>query len=408
MTAVRLQFAALSAVFFLCAATSGTALAQKKYDTGVSDTEIRIGNIMPYSGPASAYGVIGKTEQAYFNKINAEGGISGRKIKFISYDDAYSPPKTLEQARKLVESDEVLLIFGSLGTSTNGAIRKYMNEKKVPQLFVASGASKWNDPKQYPWTMGWQPSYASEARIYAKYIIKEKPEAKIGVLYQNDDFGKDYLKGLKDGLGSKASMIALEDGYDTSEPAIDEHVVKLKASGADVLLSIATPKFAAQAIKKAAEINWHPMHIISNVSVSVSGVIEPAGSEVSQGILSATYAKDGSDPQWNGDDGMKKFYDFLAQYDPKANKHDAAVAFGYGAAQTLVKVLEMCGDDLTRENVMKQAASLRDFAPDTLLPGITINTSPDNFAPIEQLQMMRFKGKSWEPFGNVISSELSH
>jgi branched-chain amino acid transport system substrate-binding protein len=408
MTAVRLQFAALSAVFFLCAATSGTALAQKKYDTGVSDTEIRIGNIMPYSGPASAYGVIGKTEQAYFNKINAEGGISGRKIKFISYDDAYSPPKTLEQARKLVESDEVLLIFGSLGTSTNGAIRKYMNEKKVPQLFVASGASKWNDPKQYPWTMGWQPSYTSEARIYAKYIIKEKPEAKIGVLYQNDDFGKDYLKGLKDGLGPKTSMIVLEDGYDTAEPAIDEHVVKLKAAGADVFVSITTPKFAAQAIKKAAEINWHPMHIISNVSSSVGGVIEPAGLEVSQGLLSATYVKDGSDPQWNGDQGMKKFYDFLAQYDPKANKRDAAVAFGYGAAQTLVKVLEMCGDDLTRENVMKQAASLRDFAPDTLLPGITINTSPDNFAPIEQLQMMRFKGKSWEPFGDVISSELGH
>jgi branched-chain amino acid transport system substrate-binding protein len=408
MTAVRLQFAALSAVFFLCAATNGTAFAQKKYDTGASDTEIRIGNIMPYSGPASAYGVIGKTEQAYFNKINAEGGISGRKIKFISYDDAYSPPKTLEQARKLVESDEVLLIFGSLGTSTNGAIRKYMNEKKVPQLFVASGASKWNDPKNFPWTMGWQPSYVSEARIYAKYILKEKPNAKIGVLYQNDDFGKDYLKGLREGLGPKSSMIVLEDPYETSEPAIDEHVVKLKAAGADVFISITTPKFAAQAIKKAAEINWHPMHIISNISSSVGAVIEPAGLEVSQGILSATYVKDGSDLQWNADDGMKKFYDFLAQYDPKANKQDATVAFGYGAAQTLVKVLEMCGDDLTRENVMKQAASLRNFVPDTLLPGITINTSPDNFAPIEQLQMMRFKGKSWEPFGDVISSELGH
>ena len=408
MTAVRLQFAALSAVFFLCAATNGTAFAQKKYDTGASDTEIRIGNIMPYSGPASAYGVIGKTEQAYFNKINAEGGISGRKIKFISYDDAYSPPKTLEQARKLVESDEVLLIFGSLGTSTNGAIRKYMNEKKVPQLFVASGASKWNDPKQYPWTMGWQPSYASEAKIYAKYIMKQAPEAKVGVLYQNDDFGKDYLKGLREGLGPKSSMIVLEDPYETSEPAIDEHVVKLKAAGADVFISITTPKFAAQAIKKAAEINWHPMHIISNISSSVGAVIEPAGLEVSQGILSATYVKDGSDLQWNADDGMKKFYDFLAQYDPKANKQDATVAFGYGAAQTLVKVLEMCGGDLTRENVMKQAASLRNFVPDTLLPGITINTSPDNFAPIEQLQMMRFKGKSWEPFGDVISSELGH
>ncbi len=387
---------------------SGPALAQKKYDSGASDTEIKIGNIMPYSGPASAYAAIGKAEEAYFNKINAEGGIGGRKIKFISYDDGYSPPKTVEQARKLVESDGVLLIFGSLGTSTNGAIRKYMNEKKVPQLFVASGASKWNDPKQYPWTMGWQPSYASEARIYAKYIMKEKPDGKIGVLYQNDDFGKDYLKGLKDGLGPKASMIVLEDGYDTSEPAIDEHVVKLKASGADIFVSITTPKFAAQAIKKAAEIGWHPVHIISNVSASVGGVLEPAGLEISQGILSASYTKDGSDPQWNADDGMKKFYNFVAKYDPKANKLDAGVVFGYAAAQTMVKVLQMCGDDLTRDNVMKQAASLKDFEPDTLLPGIKINTAADNFAPIEQLQMMRFKGRKWELFGDIISSELGH
>jgi branched-chain amino acid transport system substrate-binding protein len=387
---------------------SGPALAQKKYDSGASDTEIKIGNIMPYSGPASAYAAIGKAEEAYFNKINAEGGIHGRKIKFISYDDGYSPPKTVEQARKLVESDGVLLIFGSLGTSTNGAIRKYMNEKKVPQLFVASGASKWNDPRQYPWTMGWQPSYASEAHIYAKYIMKEKPDGKIGVLYQNDDFGKDYLKGLKDGLGPKASMIVLEEGYDTSEPAIDEHVVKLKAAGADILISITTPKFAAQAIKKAAEINWHPVHIISNVSASVGGVLEPAGLEISQGILSASYTKDGSDPQWNADDGMKKFYNFLAQYAPTANKLDAGVVFGYAAAQTMVKVLQMCGDDLTRENVMKQAASLKDFEPDTLLPGIKINTAPDNFAPIEQLQMMRFKGKKWELFGDIISSDPGH
>jgi branched-chain amino acid transport system substrate-binding protein len=408
MTAVRFQVVALLATLALCTATNSPVLAQKKYDSGASDTEIRIGNIMPYSGPASAYAAIGKTEEAYFAKVNAEGGINGRKVKFISYDDGYSPPKTVEQARKLVESDGVLLIFGSLGTSTNGAIRKYMNEKKVPQLFVASGASKWNDPRQYPWTMGWQPSYASEARIYAKYIMKEKPDAKIGVLYQNDDFGKDYLKGLKDGLGAKASMIVLEDGYDTSEPAIDEHVVKLKASGADVFISITTPKFAAQAIKKAAEINWHPVHIISNVSASVGGVLEPAGLEISQGILSASYTKDGSDPQWNADDGMKKFYNFLAQYDPKANKLDAGVVFGYAAAQTMVKVLQMCGDDLTRENVMKQAASLKDFEPDTLLPGIKINTAADNFAPIEQLQMMRFKGRKWELFGDIISSEIGH
>ncbi|OSI63900.1 MULTISPECIES: ABC transporter substrate-binding protein [Bradyrhizobium] len=408
MTAVRFQVAGVLAAFALCTAMSGPVLAQKKYDSGASDTEIKIGNIMPYSGPASAYAAIGKAEEAYFNKINAEGGIGGRKIKFISYDDGYSPPKTVEQARKLVESDGVLLIFGSLGTSTNGAIRKYMNEKKVPQLFVASGASKWNDPKQYAWTMGWQPSYASEARIYAKYIMKEKPDGKIGVLYQNDDFGKDYLKGLKEGLGPKASMIVLEDGYDTSEPAIDENVVKLKASGADIFVSITTPKFAAQAIKKAAEISWHPVHIISNVSASVGGVLEPAGLEISQGILSASYTKDASDPQWNADDGMKKFYNFLAKYDPKANKLDAGVVFGYAAAQTMVKVLQMCGDDLTRDNVMKQAASLKDFQPDTLLPGIKINTAADDFAPIEQLQMMRFKGKKWELFGDVISSELDH
>ncbi|MBR0842988.1 ABC transporter substrate-binding protein [Bradyrhizobium liaoningense] len=408
MTAVRFQVVALSAALALCTAMSSAAQAQTKYDTGASDTEIKIGNIMPYSGPASAYAAIGRAEEAYFNKINAEGGIGGRKIKFISYDDGYSPPKTVEQARKLVENDGVLLIFGSLGTSTNSAIRKYMNEKKVPQLFVASGASKWNDPKQYPWTMGWQPSYVSEARIYAKYIMKEKPDAKIGVLYQNDDFGKDYLKGLKDGLGPKAAMIVLQEPYDTSEPAIDEHVVKLKAADADVFISITSPKFAAQGIKKAAEIGWHPMHIISNVSASVGGVIEPAGFEISQGILSASYTKDGSDPQWNADEGMKKFYNFLAQYEPKANKLDAGVVFGYAAAQTMVKVLQMCGDDLTRENVMRQAASLKDFAPDTLLPGIKINTAPDNFAPIEQLQMMRFKGRKWELFGDIISSDLGH
>jgi branched-chain amino acid transport system substrate-binding protein len=363
---------------------------------------------MPYSGPASAYAAIGRTEQAYFNKVNAEGGINGRKIKFISYDDSYSPPKTVEQARKLVESDAVLLIFGSLGTSTNGAIRKYLNDKKVPQLFVASGASKWNDPKHYPWTMGWQPSYVSEARIYAKYIMKAKPDGKIAVLYQNDDFGKDYLKGLKEGLGTKTAMIVREEAYDTSEPTIDERVVRLKASGADIFISITATKFAAQGIKKAAEINWHPMQIISNVSASVGAVLEPAGIEISQGVLSATYAKDGSDPQWNADDGMKRFYNFLAQYEPKANKLDAGVVYGYAAAQTMVKVLELCGDELTRENVMRQAASLKDFEPDTLLPGIKINTAPDDFAPIEQLQMMRFKGRRWELFGDIISSHIGH
>jgi branched-chain amino acid transport system substrate-binding protein len=390
------------------ALTSSTVSAQKKYDTGATDTEIKIGNIMPYSGPASAYGVIGKTEQAYFNKINAEGGINGRKINFISYDDGYSPPKAVEQARKLVESDEVLVVFNSLGTPSNSAIQKYLNAKKVPQLFVATGATKWNDPKDFPWTMGWQPSYQSEARIYAKYLMKEKPDGKIAVLYQNDDFGKDYLKGLKDGFGAKASMIIAEESYETSEPSIDSHIVKLKATGADVFISITTPKFAAQAIKKLAEIDWHPMHIVSNVSASVGGVLQPAGFENAQGMLSAAYAKDGADPQWNDDPGMKKFYEFLAKYYPDANKLDGSVVYGYGVAQTLVQVLKQCGDDLTRENVMKQAASLKDFETDTLLPGIKINTSPTDFAPISQLKMMRFKGEKWDLFGDIISGDLSN
>ena len=408
MSARRKLWIAAVAASAVALASTGSALAQKKYDTGASDTEIKIGNIMPYSGPASAYGVIGKTEAAYFNKINAEGGINGRKINFITYDDGYSPPKAVEQARKLVESDEVLLVFNPLGTPSNTAIEKYMNTKKVPQLFVATGATKWNEPKDFPWTRGWQPSYQSEARIYAKYLMKEKPGAKIAVLFQNDDFGKDYLKGLKDGLGAKSSMIVAEEGYETSEPSIDNHIVKLKASGADVFISITTPKFAAQAIKKLAEMNWTPLHIVSNVSASVGGVIKPAGFENAQGILSAAYAKDGADAQWDNDPGMKKFLDFLAKYYPDGNKLDGSVVYGYGAAQTMVKVLQMCGDDLTRENVMKQAASLKEFTPDTLLPGVTINTSATDFAPIKQLQMMRFKGEKWELFGDIINGDLSN
>ncbi|MFL6819171.1 MAG: ABC transporter substrate-binding protein [Bradyrhizobium sp.] len=404
----QLRIAAFSTAVMAFVTTSGGALAQKKYDTGASDTEIKIGNIMPYSGPASAYGVIGKTEEAYFKKINAEGGINGRKINFISYDDGYSPPKAVEQARKLVESDEVLVVFNPLGTPSNSAIQKYLNAKKVPQLFVATGATKWNEPKNFPWTMGWQPSYQSEARIYAKFLMKEKPSAKIAIMYQNDDFGKDYLKGLKDGLADKASMIVAEESYETTEPTIDGHIVKLKSTGADTFISITTPKFAAQAIKKLAEIEWKPLHIVSNVSASVGSVIKPAGFENSQGILSAAYAKDGADSQWDNDPGMKKLYAFLEKYYPEGNKLDGSVVFGYGVAQTMVKVLEMCGDNLTRENVMKQAASLKDFAPDTMLPGIKINTSPTDFAPIEQLQMMRFKGEKWDLFGDVISGELSH
>ena len=385
MLSTRLSTTAFAALISVAISTTA-ALAQKKYDTGATDTEIKIGNIMPYSGPASAYGVIGKTEEAYFKMINANGGINGRKINFISYDDAYSPPKAVEQVRKLVESDEVLVVFNPLGTPSNTAIQKYLNSKKVPQLFVATGATKWNDPKAFPWTMGWQPSYQSEAQIYAKYLIKEKPNAKVGILYQNDDFGKDYLKGLKDGFGAKSSMIVMEESYETSEPTIDGHIVKLKASGADVFINIATPKFAAQAIKKVAEIEWKPLHLLTNVSASVGGVMKPAGYENSQGIISAAYAKDGADPQWDNDPGMKKFLAFLEKYHPEGNKIDGSVVYGYGAAQTLVKVLEMCGDNLTRENVMKQAASLKDFTPDTLLPGVKINTGPADFAPISSAQ----------------------
>ena len=387
-------------------ATQG-ALAQKKYDTGATDTEIKIGNVEAYSGPASAYGVIGKTEDAYFKMINDAGGINGRKINFISYDDGYSPPKTVEQVRKLIESDEVLLVFNALGTPTQTAVQKYQNTKKVPQLFVATGASKWNDPKDFPWTMGFQPSYRVEARIFAKYILKTKPGAKVAVFYQNDDFGKDYVAGLKDVFGDKASsLIIAEESYETTEPSIDSHIVKLKGSGADVFVNITTPKFAAQTIKKMAELEWKPMHLMTDVSISIGAVMKPAGFEASEGVLSAGYLKDASDPQWAGDEGMKKFMAFADKYMPGANIADANLVYGYAAAQTMVQVLKQAGDDLTRENVMKQAASLKDFAPDTTLPGVKVNTSATDFAPIEQLKMMQFKNGKWELFGDIISAEI--
>ena len=409
MTAARPSLTALLSAFALILTSCNVALAQKAYDTGASDTEIRIGNTVPYSGPASAYGVIGRTEAAYFKMINQAGGIRGRKITFISYDDGYSPAKTVEQARKLIEDDEVLLVFGSVGTASNAAVRKYMNEKQVPQLFIASGASKWNDPKNYPWTMGWQPSYQDEARVYAKYIMKHKPDAKVAVLYQNDDFGKDYLKGTKDGFGAKgATSIIMEESYEISEPSIDSHIVKIKAANPDVLLIYTTPKFGAQTIKKTAELGWKPLQIITNVSASVGSVMQPAGFDNAQGVLSAAYAKDGADPQWANDPNMKKWAEFLDKYMPGADKTDGGYVYGYGAAQTLAKVLEMCGDDLTRANVMKQAASMKDYVPDTVLPGISINTSATDFAPIKQLRLMRFKGEKWELFGDIISSNLSN
>jgi ABC-type branched-subunit amino acid transport system substrate-binding protein len=406
MPAIAHRFAIVSAAFAVLATSSSGALAQKKYDTGATDTEIKIGNIMPYSGPASAYGVIGKTEAAYFKKINDAGGINGRKINFITYDDAYSPPKTVEQARKLVESDEVLFVFNSLGTPPNSAIHKYMNSKKVPQLFVATGATKWNDPKEFPWTMGWQPNYQSETQIYAKYILKEKPNAKIAVLFQNDDYGKDYLKGLEDGLGAKAaSMIVMKESFETSEPSVDNHIVKLKSTNADIFVNISTPKFAAQAIKKMAEIQWKPLHFLNNVSASVGSVIKPAGYENSQDIISAAYLKDASDPQWNNDPGMKEFYAFMKKDFPEGDVLDGGTVVGYSVASTLVQVLKQCGDNLTRENVMKQAASLKDFRVETLLPGIKINTGPTDFAPISSLQLMRFKGEKWDLFGDVINAD---
>jgi len=407
MPANALRLGLFSAALAIFAATHVSAADQKKYDIGATDTEIKLGNIMPYSGPASSYSVIGKTEAAYFNKINAEGGINGRKINFISYDDGYSPPKTVEQARKLVESDEVLLIFNSLGTPPNSSIHKYMNSKKVPQLFVATGATKWNDPREYPWTMGYQPNYQSEGQIYAKYILTNLPNARIAILYQNDDYGKDYVKGMKDGLGAKASsMIVAEESYETTEPTIDSHIVNLKASGADVFFDVAIPKFAAQAIRKAAEIGWKQTHFLNNVSSSISSAIKPAGFENAQGIISSIWIKDPTDPQWKDDPEIKAWNVFMDKYWPEAPRSDANVIYGYAVAQTMVHVLKNCGDDLTRANVMKQAASMHDYTVAGLLPGVKINTSASDFAPVSQLQLMRLKGDTWERFGEVISSDV--
>jgi branched-chain amino acid transport system substrate-binding protein len=384
---------------------TSTSYAQKKYDTGASDTEIKLGNIMPYSGPASSYAVIGKTEAAYFKMLNEKGGINGRKITFISYDDGYSPPKTVEQARKLVENDEVLLIMNPLGTPGNTAIQKYMNTKKVPQLFVSTGAAKWADPKNYPWTMGWQPSYQAEARIYAQYIMKNYPGKKVGVLYANDDFGKDYITGLHDGFGDKLKdYIVSEVPYETSSPTVDSQIVQIKAANPDVFINIATPKFAAQAIKKVGEMGWKPVHIVTNVSASVGAVMKPAGYNNSQDVLSAAYMKDPKDPTWKNDPGMMEWSAFMDKYYPEGDKEDGGTVFGYGVAQGIAQVLKQCGDDLTRENVMKQAANLN-MEISIYLPGTKIRTSPTDFSPLEQLQMMRFKGESWELFGPLMSGE---
>jgi len=406
MSVKHLLVSASAAVALALAAAP--AAAQKKYDPGASDTEIKIGQTMPYSGPASAYGTIGKAEAAYFKMINEQGGINGRKINFISLDDAYSPPKTVEMVRRLVEQDEVLLVFQTLGTPSNTAIQKYMQAKKVPQLFVATGATKWNDSAGNPWTMGWQPNYQTETTIYAKHILKEKPNAKIAVLYQNDDYGKDYLKGLKDGLGDKAkSMIVAEASYEVSEPTVDSQIVQLQGSGADVFVNITTPKFAAQAIRKAFDIGWKPVHYLNNVSVGVGSVLTPAGLDKSVGLISTAYLKDPVDTQWATDKAIVDWTAFMKKYYPEGSLIDNTNVYGYTVAQTLVQVLKQCGDNLTRENVMKQAASLKDFAPDTMLPGIKINTGPKDFAPIESVQLMRFDGKTWVRFGPVISADAN-
>ena len=385
------------------------AAAQKKYDPGASDSEIKIGNIMPYSGPLSAYALIGRTQTAFFNKINAEGGVNGRKINFISYDDGFSPPKTVEQARKLVESDEVLLIFQSLGTPTNNAIRQYMNGKKVPQLFVATGATQFGDLKNFHWTMGWQPTYQTEGRIYAKYILQNLPQGKIGVLYQNDNSGRDYLKGLHDGLGEEATkrMIVAELPYEPTDPTVDRQIVTLKTMGADIFFNEASPKFAAQAIKRAAEIGWKPVQFLASISNSVGSVLKPAGLEAATGILSTNYLKDATDPTWKDDPALKEWAAFMDKYFPEGDKSSTFSVYGYLTAQTMVQVLKQCGDELTRENVMKQAANLKDLELGMLLPGIKINTSPTDYFPVEQMQMSRFNGDHGELFGSVIGGEIT-
>ncbi|WP_050426138.1 ABC transporter substrate-binding protein [Bradyrhizobium tropiciagri] len=385
------------------ALSATSASAQKKYDPGASDTEIKIGQTVPFSGPASAYASIGKTQAAYFKMINDQGGINGRKINLIQYDDAYSPPKAVEQVRKLVESDEVLLTFQIVGTPSNAAVQKYLNAKKVPQLFAATGASKFTDPKNFPWTLGFNPNYFVEGRIYGQYILKEHPNAKIGILYQNDDLGKDYLNGIKAGLGDKAAkMIVAEASYEVSDPTIDSQVIKIKDAGADLFFSASTPKQAAQAIKKIAELGWHPVHIVDINATSVGAVLQPAGLEASKGLISTNYGKDPADPQWKDDPGMKRYFDFMAKYYPDGDKNSNFNTYGYSTAQLMVHVLKQCGDELTRENVLKQATNLKNVDLDMALPGIKGNTTPNDYRVNKQLQMMKFNGERWELFGPIL------
>ena len=406
MTQFSRRIVLASAAVLSLGVAAGAANAQKKYDDGASDTEIVIGHTNPYSGNVSAYGVIGKTIEAFFKKVNDDGGINGRKIRFITYDDAFSPPKTVEMVRKLVEEDKVLLMFNTLGTAPNTAIQKYLNNKKVPQLFVATGASKWGKPKDFPWTMGWQPDYATEAAIYAKHILANTKDAKIGILMQNDDYGKDYLNGFKDGLGKDNEKLIVQlSTYEATDPTVDSQMIQLKNSGANVFFNITTPKFAAQAIKKADEIGWKPVHYLNNVSASVGSVLKPAGLEASQGVITAVYRKDMTDKAWDADADVKGWHVFMDKYMPGADKKDDGHNYGYAVAHNLVHVLKAAGDNLTRENVMKQAASIKGLELPLLLPGIKVNTSETDFYPLQAVQLARFKAESWERFGDVLSNE---
>jgi branched-chain amino acid transport system substrate-binding protein len=392
----------LAVVAATAALAATSASAQKKYDPGATDKEIKVGNVNPYSGPASAYSSIAKSIDAYFKKVNAEGGVNGRQIRFVSVDDGYNPARTVEQARRLVEQEEVLLVFNPLGTPPNTAIHKYMNQRKVPHLFLATGATLWGDPKNFPWTMGWQPSYQSEGRIFAQHILETKPNAKIAILMQNDDYGRDYLKGFEDGLGDKAkTMIVARQTYEVTDPTVDSQMVSLKASGADTFFNITTPKFAAQAIKKAAEIGWKPTHYLNNVSSSAGAVMVPAGADNGIGVITGLYLKDPTDPQWQDTKEYKDWLEFMQKYHPQGDLKDGFNVYGYTVAQTLVQTLKQAGDNLTRENVMKEAANL-DLTLPMLLPGVNVKTGPDDFFPIERMQLARWDGKTWVLFGKAM------
>ncbi len=384
-------------------AASTTTRTRATATPGVTGTEIKIGNTMPYSGPASAYSSVGKADVGFFKWVNDQGGVGGRKINFLSYDDGYSPPKTVEQARRLVEEDKVDFLFHTLGTPTNSSIERYCNQRKVPQLFVATGADKWGDYKQYPWTIGWQPSYRTEAQIYTKYMLQQNPNAKLAILYQNDDFGKDYPAGVRDILGKDWDKHVIKSiTYEVTDATVDSQISELQSSGADTLMVVATPKFAAQAIRKVHDLNWKPTFFMTNVATSVGAVMRPAGPENAIGMLSTQYLKDPADPAWDNDSGMKGFKDFMAKYVPGGDITDAGYIAGYGASYTMWKVLQQCGDDFSRENVLKQATDLKDLEVPALLPGIKVNTSPTNYHPIRAMQMVKWDGKTWQRFGNVI------